>query len=94
VPVSLHASADLTIYRFVLQIPFRQFRPLVNVAADRQAISAKNKRETDNVARLSIATISAAMNRRCRASDETRREFIKVPAGPPSVNAALMPRRA
>jgi hypothetical protein len=51
--------ADLTIYRFVLQIPFRQFRPLVNVAADWQAISAKNKRETDNVARLSIATISA-----------------------------------
>jgi hypothetical protein len=39
--------ADLTIYRFVLQIPFRQFRPMVNVVADWPAISAKNKRETD-----------------------------------------------
>jgi hypothetical protein len=67
---------------------------MVNVAADWPAISAKNKRETDNLARLSMGTISAAMTRRCRATDETRREFIKVPAGPPSVNASLMTRRA
>jgi len=32
---------------------------MVNVAADWPAISAKNKRETDNVARLPIATMSA-----------------------------------